>query len=279
MPLNEQYAPPYKELYIYYIKGRIKGHPDIKDQNYIGNWEEEQDSFLFFKHASDHCVQQLLQHQPHLVLQDQYQMAYEDWQGGAMAPLCAGNLRVIAPWHEQAATPDKNDILLDPGVVFGTGTHPTTHDCLLALQMAFDAEPVRSVIDLGTGTGLLALAAAHLGAKKVLAVDLNLLAVQTARRNIIYNNMNRQILAVQGNAMNFMDISSDLVVSNIHYAIMRHLIADKDFYGKKQFILSGLLRSQARDVEHQLQRHPVQIIQKWERDGTWFTYYGRNIQP
>jgi len=77
--------------------------------------------------------------------------------------------------------------------------------------------------------------------------------------------------------MDFMDISSDLMVSNIHYAVMRELVAARGFSRQKRFVLSGLLRSQAREIEHQLRGHPVEIIEKWERDGTWFTYYGRAV--
>jgi ribosomal protein L11 methyltransferase len=72
-------------------------------------------------------------------------------------------------------------ILMDPGVVFGTGTHPTTHDCLSALQLAFDRQAVTRVLDVGTGTGLLALAAAKMGRASRVAVDLNHLAAETAR--------------------------------------------------------------------------------------------------
>jgi len=81
---------------------------------------------------------------------------------------------------------------------------------------------------------------------------------------------------VQGNAANFMDIAADLMVSNIHFEVMRHLVSAQGFIRQKQFVLSGLLRTQARDIEYQLHRLPVDIVHKWERDGTWFTFYGRS---
>lgn len=273
------YEPPYKDLYIYYINGRVTGNPIMDEEEFIGNWEEEGDSFLFFREWADERVRDLIEQQPHLILQDRYHMTYEEWQGGAIAPLCAGRLQVVPPWHAEAAALGDMGILLDPGVVFGTGTHPTTYDCLIALQMAFGTQPVTRVVDLGTGTGLLALAAARLGAESVLAVDLNRLAVETARRNVLCNRMSSRIWVVQGNAMNFMDISCDLMVSNIHYAVMRQLIAEAGFIRPSQFILSGLLRTQAREIEHQLRQLPVEILRKWERDGTWFTYYGRSKSP
>ena len=267
--------PPYQDLYIYYLKGRVAGDPICGNENYIGNWEEGRDSFLFFKRPADDEVRRLIAQQVDLVLQDQFQMTYEQWQGHAIVPFQVGRLTFLPPWHEASRVDPHGAILLDPGVVFGTGKHPTTNDCLTAVQMAFDAQPIRTVLDLGTGTGLLSLAAAHLGASTVVAVDLNRLAVETAHRNVVANHMEPTVLVVQGNAMDFMDISSDLMVSNIHYAVMRELVAADGFGNQKQFILSGLLRSQAREIEYQLQRQPVKILQKWERDGTWYTFYGR----
>ena len=84
---------------------------------------------------------------------------------------------------------EKLSILLDPGLVFGTGTHPTTRDCLDALELAAGSKKFNTVLDLGTGTGLLALAAAKLGSKGVVAADLNLLAAKTAERNVKLNHL------------------------------------------------------------------------------------------
>ncbi|MBR9980710.1 MAG: 50S ribosomal protein L11 methyltransferase [Desulfatitalea sp.] len=265
---------PYHDLFIYYLKGRVQDNPFLNIDDFIGNWEEEQDTFLFFHAPADSYVAALLDRQPHLQLQDCYEMTYDDWQGGAPAPFTVGRLQVVPPWDPAAATPSPMTLLLDPGVVFGTGTHPTTHDCLTALHAAFDRRPVTRVLDIGTGTGLLALAAAKMGAHAVVAVDLNHLAAATARRNVQYNRMTHRILVVRADALNFMDPPSDLMISNIHYAVMRRMIAAPGFIGHSQFILSGLLRSQAREIEYQLQRLPIRILGKWERDATWFTYYG-----
>ncbi len=272
------YQPPYDNLNIYYLKGRIKGDPFQGDEAYIGNWEEEGYSFLFFKAPADDRIERLLNEQSGLAFEQQFKMTYEEWQGGSIAPFQVGRLRVIPPWHASAASAAEDAVLLDPGVVFGTGTHPTTHDCLEALQLVYERQPAAKVMDLGTGTGLLALAAARLGASRVLAIDFNRLAAQTARRNAVYNRMERYVLVVQGNAMNFMDASADLMVSNIHYDVMRQLVAAPGFSLHKQFVLSGLLRTQAREIMARLQQQrSVQIIRTWDRDNTWYTIYGRNI--
>jgi ribosomal protein L11 methyltransferase len=208
---------------------------------------------------------------------DRFEMTYEQWHGGPIEPLTVGALHVIPPWHPSAKDRDKNTLFLDPGVVFGTGTHPTTQDCLTAVQLALTHRQVRRVIDLGTGTGLLSLAAIQMGSNACLALDLNRLAAETAWRNVIRNGMCEQILVVQGDAKNFMDLSCDLMVSNIHYDVMRHIIAGKGFQVPKQFILSGLLRSQASDVEARLMSGPAKILEKWERDGIWTTFYGEIV--
>ncbi|MBI5063407.1 MAG: hypothetical protein HZB87_08095, partial [Desulfatitalea sp.] len=111
MASESPYQPPYRELWIYYLKGRAGGDPIRDDEDFIGNWEEEEDSFLFFKQPADDRVQTLLDQQPHLRLQERYEMSYEDWQGGAMAPLSAGRLRVVPPWHPEAAPPQANHLL------------------------------------------------------------------------------------------------------------------------------------------------------------------------
>ena len=250
--------------------------PVMDDRSFIGNWQEEDDAFLFFRQSAESLVRKILERQPGLILVDKFKMTYDEWQGGKLAPYQAGDLEVVPPWHEKAGTAHEGTILLDPGVVFGTGTHPTTYDCLTALQLAFKNQSIRQVMDLGTGTGLLALAAARLGASRVVAVDLNGLAAATALRNVRINDMADTILVVQGDAKNFMDLPCDLMVSNIHYEVMRRLVTTPGFRAQKQFILSGLLRSQAREIEYRLLQGPARILCKWDRNGIWYTFYGEH---
>ena len=268
--------PPYDQLYIYYIKGRIQVDAALLSKACIGNWEEEGDSFLFFNEPADALVEKIVGDQGGLVLADRYEMSYEQWQGERIAAYSAGRFFIKPPWDASSVPGDKICLLMDPGVVFGNGRHPTTRDCLEALQLAIKDRAVSSVADLGTGTGLLALAAAGLGAGRVLAVDLNRLAAQTARRNVCLNAMTDRVLVVQGDAKNFMDSACDLMVSNIHYAVMRPMIEMPGFRAYKQFILSGLLRSQAREIELLLQSRATRIIRRWDQNGTWFTFWGCN---
>ncbi len=276
---------PYQDLFIYYIKGHLNAGTRIAGRHFIGNWQEDDFSFLFFSMAADEAVNKLLGLQPGLNLIDRYRMSYEEWQGGRVEPFRAGRFFVTPPWQPVqddgpgAGVPGIADlkIILDPGVVFGTGTHPTTRDCLEALERVCGGAIFNRVLDLGTGTGLLALAAAKLGCRSVLAVDFNFLAAKTSALNFQRNGLGHRILALQGLAENFIESPAELVIANIHYDVMQHLVATKGFLQKKYFILSGLLRSQARDLAARLARQPVEIMDQWERDGVWTTFLGRVI--
>jgi ribosomal protein L11 methyltransferase len=270
---------PYKDLYIYYLQGQFKPEKKIFGDHFIGNWQEDEFSFLFFSTPSRDEVEKVLTSRPELTLIDEFYMTYDQWQGGEITPFEVGRFRIIPFWQEQRkennTCRNSRSIILDPGVVFGAGTHTTTQDCLKALELVCSREKIESALDLGTGTGVLAIAASRLGCQNIVAVDFNFLAATTALRNVRLNRLQDRILIVQGRAEDFIDSSSDLVIANIHYDVMKHLIASPGFFKSNWFILSGLLRSQARALLDELSQHRVQIIKKWERDGIWHTFLGK----
>jgi ribosomal protein L11 methyltransferase len=267
-------ANPYQDLYIYYLSGRFRPGRDFKPDHFIGIWEEGEFSFLFFTRPNMALVEATVDRLGGLELLDHYHMTYDQWQGSDIVPCRIGRFTISPPWFAVDKYNADTTIILDPGVVFGSGTHPTTRDCLGALQLAFEDLTIRSALDLGAGTGLLALAAARMGCPKVLAADLTLLAARTAQRNVRLNGLSERILVAQGDAEKFMDFTSDLVVSNIHYDVMKNLIRTPGFLKKKRFILSGLMRSEAARIESTLADLPVEIIRRWDQDGIWHTFYG-----
>jgi ribosomal protein L11 methyltransferase len=273
-------AAPRQDLFIYYLKGRLKTASGMFQNNFLGNWQEEDDSFLFFSSPASRQVQNLLYQQRQLSYVDSYEMSYDQWLGEVFDTFDHGKFRITPIWEsgKGQSGDEKVEILLDPGLVFGTGTHPTTRDCLEALEAAACSKEFKTVLDLGTGTGLLSLAAAGLGSRRVVAVDLNLLAARTAVRNVKLNQLQDRVVVVQGNAEDVIAYPADLVIANIHYDVMRHLINAEGFVEKKRFILSGLLRSEAKDVADRLARHPVKILKQWTRDGIWHTFYGKTEQ-
>jgi len=267
-------AAPYQDLFIYYLSGRFRPGRAFRPDHYLGSWEEDNFSFLFFTRPNLDLVRQTIARLPELELLDHYHMPYDQWQGGPIGPCHIGRFSIVPPWQACEATQTENTIILDPGVVFGTGTHPTTRDCLHALQLAFEDRTIRTTLDLGTGTGLLAIAAARLGCRRVLAADLNLLAARTAHTNVGLNHLTEQILVVQGSAENLIDLTSDLMVSNIHYDVMKNLIQCTGFLKKKHFILSGLTHKEALHIESTLAELPVKVMRRWDQNGIWHTFYG-----
>lgn len=269
---------PYKDLYIYYLEGRLTSGFRVDDGAFIGNWEEAGSSFLFFLEPSDTRVENAIRFEPQVKLVDRFCMSYDQWHGGRISTFETGCFTISPPWDPAVEKDDSDqkshNILLDPGVVFGTGLHPTTSDCLCAIETAFKEKIPDLVLDIGTGTGILALAAAKLGAGRTLAVDLNLLSVKTANQNVRMNQLEKKIITVQGSAENFMDYPADFMIANIHHDIARKIINSKGFYQKKRFLLSGLLRSEAKAVRERLSQKNAEIIRTWDQNGVWFTFLG-----
>lgn len=268
-------GPPYQDLHIYYIEGCAGVDPGDAGASYIGNWVEDGYSFLFFSRPAGAAVDRLLAKQPGLVLVDQYQMSYEDWLGETFKRFAVGNFLIVPPWDPSPGDSAGKRIVLDPGVVFGTGTHPTTRDCLELIERVCGESSIQTAVDVGTGTGLLALAASRAGCGRVLAFDLNFLAVKTAKRNIALNRLEDTVLAFQGKAEEMAAIPADLMIANIHYDVMIRLLASKAVLKTRWLILSGLLRSQATEVLRLLSACPVEIVEKREQDGIWHTFLGK----
>jgi ribosomal protein L11 methyltransferase len=268
---------PYRDLFIYHLKGRVGEEEELAlGEHFLGNWLEDDTSFLFFSVPSLENVSRLVDNRSHLELIEHYNFTYEQWQGSALSPMVIEHFLIHSPWEEVDANDGKTEIILDPGVVFGTGLHPTTEDCLKAMAHLHRQSPLRSVLDLGTGTGILALAAALLGAEKVLAVDLNPLSVKTAQRNVRLNGLEGSIEVVKGRAEDFVAERADLVVANLHHSVIVNLLDKEGFLQKGWFIISGLLRSEVREIRYQLGEYDLDVVREWDHEGTWYTLLVRN---
>lgn len=116
-------------------------------------------------------------------------------------PLRLGRHIYIKPrWIETLPDAQSDDVLisLDPGMAFGTGTHPSTQLCLLATEDLLEGRPALKVLDLGCGSGILAIAAAKLGAAHVLALDTDTIAVEVTAQNAIENGVGDKIESLHG---------------------------------------------------------------------------------
>ena len=265
-------ASPYDDLYIYLIKGLVPREEEAAlGQAFLGNWVEEDTCFLFFGEPSEGIVSELLKGRSDLRLLENYHFSYEQWQGVFSEPLKIARFLIVPPWLDASEGPGETKILLDPGLVFGTGLHASTRDSLKALSYVHSRFPIDKVIDLGTGTGVLALASALLGAQRVLAVDLNPLCVKTARRNVQRNHLESRIQLKEGRAEDFAELRADLVLANIHWDVLKTLIEKEEFRKNPWIVLSGLMRSHARDLESDLARYGLKTVKAWEDEATWYT--------
>jgi len=244
----------------------------VLGDTFLGNWVEEDSSFLFFEKPADEMLIRLLKRRSDLELVDEYYFTYAQWQGGGLDALRIERFLIVPPWEKTFSTEGLIRILLDPGVVFGNGLHPTTRDCLRAIAWAHRKRPFSRVLDLGTGTGVLALALACLGAERVLAADLNPLCVRTANKNVRLNGLNEIIEVVERPAEDFYDEPADLMVANIHHVVIRDLLERRMFRKKDRIIISGLMRSQAREIKTQLMGPCFRLLREWDHDMTWFTF-------
>ena len=268
---------PYGDLFIYHLKGEVNEQEELALGEHLqGNWVEDDASFLFFSVPSRGKVLSLVEQRSNMELIEDYHFTYEQWQGSALKPLLIEHFLIRPPWEEVDTDDNRTEIILDPGMVFGTGLHPTTQDWLKAIVYLREKSALGRVLDLGTGTGILALAAALLGAEKVMAVDLNPLSVKTAQRNVRLNALERSIEVVKGLAEDFVEEPADLIVGNLHHAVIVKLLNRPGFLEKRWYVLSGLLRSQVREIRYQLGRQDLHVIREWEQEGTWYTLLVRN---
>lgn len=118
------------------------------------------------------------------------------WKAGYRAQRIGRRLLIQPSWQPHGASPQQVVIEMDPGLAFGTGLHPSTHLCLLALEDCL--KPGFRVLDVGTGSGILAVAAARLGASRVVALDIDDLALDVANQNVKRNHVQESISLIKG---------------------------------------------------------------------------------
>lgn len=169
-------------------------------------------------------------------------------------PVKISNRFTIVPtWEEyERVNTDELIIELDPGMAFGTGTHPTTVMCLQALEK--NVKPDSSVIDVGTGSGVLSIGAAKLGATSIQALDLDEVAVRSAKENIILNKVENLVEVTHGNLLDNVKEQADIVVANILAEVIMTFTDDAFSIVKEGglFITSGIIAMKKEDVRNSL---------------------------
>jgi len=196
----------------------------------------------------------------------------EDWAVAWRAyftPLHIGRLVIRPSWHEYSPGPGETVLELDPGQAFGTGHHPTTSMCLLLLEKYL--RPGMEVQDLGTGSGILALAAARLGAGSVLALDTDPLAVKAARENVRKNGLGAVIKVRKGTLAPRWG-HFDLVVANLTASIILRLLPalPSALKGGGILIAGGIIGDREDEVDKGLLAAGLKLREK-ATEGEWRT--------
>lgn len=203
----------------------------------------------------------------------------EDWATSwkqYFHPVKVGNRIVIKPsWEEYKSSQDEIIIELDPGMAFGTGTHHTTAMCLKALENLIT--PGTEVFDVGTGSGILAIAAAKLGAKSIRAVDLDAVATKVAKENIAINNETDAIEVAEGDLLTGFTGKADIVIANIIADVIKRLLEDITLRLKPNGILlaSGIIKERAEEIETVAESKGLTVESVME-EGGWVAMIIRN---
>jgi ribosomal protein L11 methyltransferase len=266
---------PYKDLYIYEIEGVIDQPQRAFPEDFLGCWCEGDCSYLFFSTDKKEMLETYLADNPSLSFRSEMVVDYKDWEAGEeLKPFKAGRLHVSPVWETVETTGDEVLISIDPRLAFGSGNHATTKQCLEALCLVYQNDHPKRVLDLGCGTGILAVASAKLGAETVLAVDYSNLAVETAVRNCQINDVQSRVEVVEGEALDYVNWEADLFLANLRYYIIEELMESPNFVEKNWYVLSGLLWSETQQLLARLPDLSINVV-KIISGESWSTVVGK----
>lgn len=196
----------------------------------------------------------------------------EDWSNAWKKyyhPVQVGEHLVVCPsWEAYDRKPDEVVLTLNPGMAFGTGTHDTTRLCMELLEKYIT--PQDTVLDVGCGSGILAITAALLGANKIIGCDIDEVAVKVAGENAALNGVQDRIAFHQGDLTSQVEGSFQIICANIVADVIIRLSEDAGRYLAKNgiFITSGIIDTREQDVLNALEQNGFQVIER-RTSGGW----------
>ncbi|HHB91555.1 MAG TPA: 50S ribosomal protein L11 methyltransferase [Anaerolineae bacterium] len=231
-----------------------------------------------------HLLEKLMRERPPHAFADFYgeprvrRLATEDWAEAwkrHYRPLRIGDHIVVTPsWEEPATQPGDVVVRLDPGMAFGTGTHPSTQLALRLLERYL--RPRSVVLDVGTGSGILAIAAVKLGASRVIATDIDPEAVRTAEVNARLNEVRNKITLLVASVID--TGRYDLVLVNILADVIAHMLLHEDLAQRLApdgvLILSGIIQQRREVVDLALKAAGLEVIETMTQ-GDWVALAAR----
>lgn len=177
---------------------------------------------------------------------------------------------IVKPTWEPYQKRDQSELIidLDPGMAFGTGTHSTTTLCMRLMERYLTRD--RKVLDIGTGSGILSIGAALLGASSVLGIDIDPLAVEIAKENVKTNHLDSKIVIKEGDLITGVTEQVDLILANLIADLVVRLTdhLTKALFPGGIFISSGILIEQRTRVEAAIRKAGFDLLEILE-DGDW----------
>lgn len=178
---------------------------------------------------------------------------------------------VVKPEWENYDLKDGEILInIDPGMAFGTGTHETTKLCMKLIDKYIKKDFV--VYDVGTGSGILSILSSKLGAKKIIAIDIDKVSISAAKQNVDLNNL-KNVEILEGNLLDKVSEKSDLIISNIIAEVNYDLIPDivKIIKDDGIFITSGIIESKVDLIKNRLLEYKMEIIDELNENG-WHAF-------
>ncbi|MEC0243058.1 50S ribosomal protein L11 methyltransferase [Paenibacillus dokdonensis] len=283
--LNKKRDTTYGELYDLPLNDIPEGHAEIK--GYFSEESPIEDILEEVKHRIEELRD--FQIDPGEVRYEFRTVNEDDWATAwkqYFKPLRVSESLTIKPtWEKYTPESESEKIIeIDPGMAFGTGTHPTTSLCLRTLEKVVKGG--EEIIDVGTGSGILAIGAVLLGAKHVLALDLDPVAVAIAKENVTLNQMDPRITVKESDLLSLLDGSSNvdlgitlpvkIVVANILAEVI--LLFVDDVYQALEpggvYIASGIYKNKEEIVQQALEDSGFDI-EDINRDEDWVAFVAR----
>lgn len=205
----------------------------------------------------------------------------EDWKDNwkeFFKPAKITDRIVVKPTWEQYEKQSEDELIIeiDPGMAFGTGTHETTTLCIKLLEKYTQKED--AVLDVGCGSGILSIAAALLGIKNILGVDIDPVAVEVSKENVELNGFSDVVKIQYGDLTKGIDYKADVVVANLMADLVMMLSCDvaKHLKGKGIFISSGILIEKQEQVSESIKNNGFEIVEIIQQ-GDWCAIAARLI--
>lgn len=197
----------------------------------------------------------------------------ESWKKGFTALDVGQRFTILPPWEEKRS--GRMNLIIDPGMAFGTGHHETTRSCLVLMEKYAGKSAKDRFLDLGTGTGLLAIAASKLGYERVVALDIDPLAVEAALKNVALNRVEN--VQIKTGSITDAEGTFDCIAANIISGVLVILALDisSRLNPSGLAIVSGLLAEQADEVVAAFRLNGLKLVESMQ-DNKWVSLVFQN---